>query len=167
MVTIYVASVCIRNPGPGAYCALLIFPDGAQHQLINGISYTDENQLALLAALRALWDFREQADIEVRTCNEYLLRGVGQRRGQSQRRGPRTAFGEENLWEHLAEKSCGRNVIWTLLRDAGGDPNYQRALYLSQQAAGAQAAKLELAREATEGSGSAVALPDPPQGVSA
>ena len=73
MIIIYTDGSCIGNPGPGGWAAIII-NEKKQHSISGKKKNTTNNQMELLAPIKALelLSIREKIRIFFRTCCSYF-----------------------------------------------------------------------------------------------
>jgi len=76
-VEIYTDGACRGNPGPGGWGALLR-SDGHEKELCGGQLDTTNNQMELLAAIKALESLKEPCKIDLFTDSKYVKNGITQ-----------------------------------------------------------------------------------------
>ena len=76
-VEIYTDGACRGNPGPGGWGALLR-SNGHEKELYGGQLDTTNNQMELLAAIKALESLKEPCKIDLFTDSKYVKNGITQ-----------------------------------------------------------------------------------------
>ena len=76
-VEIYTDGACRGNPGPGGWGALLR-SNGHEKELCGGQLDTTNNQMELLAAIKALESLKEPCKIDLFTDSKYVKNGITQ-----------------------------------------------------------------------------------------
>ena len=75
MIKIYTDGSCIGNPGPGGWAAIIV--TGAKQNVISGRKKnTTNNQMELMAAIRALVFFTKKQKIRIYTDSNYVKEGI-------------------------------------------------------------------------------------------
>lgn len=74
-VTIYTDGACSGNPGPGGYCAILIY-NGAEKELSGGDANTTNNRMELMGAIAALEALKEPCRVDLYSDSKYLVDGI-------------------------------------------------------------------------------------------
>ena len=75
ILEIYTDGACKGNPGPGGWGALII-DDNEEKEIFGGESFTTNNRMELLAAIRALESLEEPCKINFHTDSKYLKDGI-------------------------------------------------------------------------------------------
>ncbi|MDG2297044.1 MAG: ribonuclease HI [Gammaproteobacteria bacterium] len=76
-VEIYTDGACRGNPGPGGW-GVLLRSDGHEKELCGGQLDTTNNQMELLAAIKALESLKEPCKINLFTDSKYVKNGITQ-----------------------------------------------------------------------------------------
>ena len=74
-ISIFTDGACRGNPGPGGW-GVLILLEGEEITLYGGEDSTTNNQMEMMAAIKALEYFREKKSIELVTDSNYLKDGI-------------------------------------------------------------------------------------------
>ena len=75
MIKIYTDGSCIGNPGNGGWAAIII-KDGKKIQIKGGIKNTTNNQMELLAPIKALKKISKGNKVEFFTDSKYVKSGI-------------------------------------------------------------------------------------------
>ncbi|WP_336486896.1 ribonuclease HI [Methylobacterium nigriterrae] len=132
---LYADGGCDPNPGPGGWGVVISGPDGPV-ELCGGEAGTTNNRMELTAAIRALEQFPEGAQIEMRCDSQYVVRSVTEWMRGWKAKGWRTTTGavkNVDLMKRLDELAARRDVRWTWVRGHAGDPLNERADRLAAQ----------------------------------
>ena len=76
-VEIYTDGACRGNPGPGGW-GVLLRSNGHEKELCGGQLDTTNNQMELLAAIKALESLKEPCKIALFTDSKYVKNGITQ-----------------------------------------------------------------------------------------
>jgi len=74
-VEIYTDGACRRNPGPGGWGALLR-SNGHEKELCGGALETTNNQMEMMAAIKALESLKETCQVDLFTDSKYVKLGI-------------------------------------------------------------------------------------------
>ena len=75
MIKIYTDGSCLKNPGSGGWAAVII--ENGQERVISGSEkYTTNNQMELLATIKALEEFSNKENITIVTDSKYVKDGI-------------------------------------------------------------------------------------------
>tara|TARA_B100001167_G_C16507235_1_gene184000 strand:- start:151 stop:435 length:285 start_codon:yes stop_codon:yes gene_type:complete len=75
MIKIYTDGSCLNNPGPGGWAAI-IFTDEKRKIISGSKKNTTNNQMELMAAIKALEQFSNKKDIKIMTDSKYVKDGI-------------------------------------------------------------------------------------------
>ncbi|AEM73380.1 ribonuclease HI [Caldicellulosiruptor acetigenus] len=106
-VTIYTDGACSGNPGPGGWCAILIYK-GIKKVLKGFERYTTNNRMELKAVVEALKALKEPCKVVIYSDSAYIVNAVNQNWIERwQKNGWKTSEKEEvkniDLWNELIE----------------------------------------------------------------
>lgn len=76
-ITIYTDGSSLGNPGPGGYCAILIYR-GVELIVQGGEPDTTNNRMELTALLQALKALKESCNIKLYTDSQYVAQGISE-----------------------------------------------------------------------------------------
>jgi ribonuclease HI len=127
----YVDGACSGNPGPGAYCALIITPDGVERNfseaekcILGTFEYTTNNKMEVKAAIAGLALIPDGAHVEVFSDSLYLINTM---------KGLYKKKTNLDLWITLSElTSKFSTVTWTWVRGHSGNEGNERVNKLVQ-----------------------------------
>ncbi|WP_428422993.1 ribonuclease H family protein [Methylibium sp.] len=127
------------NPGPSAWGAVLIAPDGKTETDHYGFIGQGTNQIAeLTAAIEGLTRVPAGAAVELVSDSQYVLKGLSEWRAGWERKGYRNSKGETvanlALWKKLFALADARKVSTRWVRGHNGDVYNERADALANKA---------------------------------
>lgn len=133
-IVVFTDGAAKRNPGPGGWGAVIVYPDGHVTELGGGAALTTNNKMELTGAIQALTRLRATSGrLAVYTDSTYLIQGIEQWVRNWKRRGWTTASGGEvmnrELWEELSgltEARPPRSISWHYVRGHSGIPGNER-----------------------------------------
>ena len=100
-ISIFTDGACRGNPGPGGW-GVLILLEGEEITLYGGENRTTNNQMEMMAAIKALEYFREKKSIELVTDSNYLKDGI-----------EKWIHGwKKNGWKTSAKKPVKNQELW-------------------------------------------------------
>ena len=100
-ISIFTDGACRGNPGPGGW-GVLILLEGEEISLYGGENSTTNNQMEMMAAIKALEYFREKKSIELVTDSSYLKDGI-----------EKWIHGwKKNGWKTSAKKPVKNQELW-------------------------------------------------------
>ena len=138
-VDIYTDGACSGNPGPGGWCAVLVYGE-RELELSDGEAHTTNNRMELTAAIRALEALREPCEVTLTTDSRYLCDGLEKKWAEGwRRRGWKKSDGSPalnpDLWERLLELCGVHKVSLTWIRGHAGHAYNERCDRLAVAAA--------------------------------
>ena len=100
-ISIFTDVACRGNPGPGGWGVLIVF-EGEEITLYGGENNTTNNQMEMMAAIKALEYFQEKKSIELVTDSSYLKDGI-----------EKWIHGwKKNGWKTSAKKQVKNQELW-------------------------------------------------------
>lgn len=119
MIEIWTDGSCLGNPGPGGW-ATLIRVDGAEKTLSGGEINATNNQMELLAAIRALQFFTNPQTITLTTDSNYVKNGITKWIENWKSNGWKTATKDpvknQHLWQELDRVNTFHKVQWNWVK---------------------------------------------------
>jgi ribonuclease HI len=127
------------NPGPAAWGAVIIEPDGTTVHRHNGFIGQGTNQIAeLTAAIEGLSLTPAGASVKLISDSQYVLKGLTEWRKGWEKRGWKNAKGEavanQPLWKKLYAVADARKVVTEWVKGHNGDKYNEEADQLVAQA---------------------------------
>ena len=104
-VNIYTDGACSGNPGPGGYCAILIY--GEHEKIISGNELeTTNNRMELLAVIKGIESLKEICEVNLYSDSQYVVDAFNQE----------WVFGWElNVWKTAGKKQVKNIDLWQKL----------------------------------------------------
>ena len=142
-VTLYTDGACSGNPGPGGYCAILVYR-GREKTVSGGEKETTNNRMELLAVIRGLEALKEPCRVEVISDSKYVVDAVTRGwllswREKGWKKADRKEVLNVELWQDLLPLLERHEVRFTWIRGHAGHPYNERcdaeAVLQSQRAA--------------------------------
>ena len=100
-ISIFTDGACRGNPGPGGWGVLIVL-EGEEITLYGGENNTTNNQMEMMAAIKALEYFQEKKSIELVTDSSYLKDGI-----------EKWIHGwKKNGWKTSAKKQVKNQELW-------------------------------------------------------
>ncbi len=138
MIKIYTDGSCIGNPGPGGWAAIIL--KGAKQNIISGRKKnTTNNQMELMAAIKALVFFTKKQKIRIYTDSNYVKEGITNWIKIWEKNNWKTANKKKvknvELWKKLNILSNFHDIEWKWVKAHSGDPMNNMVDKLARKAA--------------------------------
>jgi len=136
-LTLFTDGACRGNPGPGGWGVLMV--EGTDEtELLGSESYTTNNRMELIAAIRGLEATDPEHAVSVYTDSQYVRNGVTQWIEKWKANGWKTAgrkpVKNQDLWQQLDLAASGRSVEWHWVRGHSGHRGNESADALANRA---------------------------------
>jgi len=129
-VEIYTDGACRRNPGPGGWGALLR-SNGHEKELCGGALETTNNQMELMAAIKALESLKESCQVELFTDSKYVKLGITEWIMRWKTNGFKNAKKKPvvnaQLWIRLDAVASEHQINWQWVKGHAGHVDNERA----------------------------------------
>ena len=138
MIKIYTDGSCIGNPGSGGWAAIIL--NGDKQDIISGRKKnTTNNQMELMAAIKALVFFSKKQKIRIYTDSNYVKEGITNWIKIWEKNNWKTANKKKvknvELWKKLNTLSNFHDIEWKWVKAHSGDPINSLADKLARKAA--------------------------------
>ena len=138
MIKIYTDGSCIGNPGPGGWAAIIL--NGDNQDIISGRKKnTTNNQMELMAAIKALVFFSKKQKIRIYTDSNYVKEGITNWIKIWEKNNWKTANKKKvkniELWIKLNTLSNFHDIEWKWVKAHSGDPMNNMVDKLARKAA--------------------------------
>ena len=124
MIKIYTDGSCIGNPGKGGWAAI-IFKDGKKTEIKGSEKNTTNNQMELLAPIKALKEIPKGSKVEIFTDSKYVKSGITEWIHNWKKNGWKTANKQEvknkELWTELDLLSNQFEINWNWVKGHSTD----------------------------------------------
>ena len=138
MIKIYTDGSCIGNPGKGGWAAIIII-DGEKKIITGKKDNTTNNQMELLATIKALQEIPRESEIEIFTDSKYVKNGITEWILNWKKNGWKTAAKKEvlnkALWLTLDEETEKHSVKWSWVKAHSQDELNNEVDLLAREAA--------------------------------
>ena len=115
MIKIYTDGSCIGNPGNGGWAAIII-KDEKKTQINGSKKNTTNNQMELLAPIKALKKISKGSKVQIFTDSKYVKSGITEWIHNWKQNGWKTSNKKQvknkELWIELDTLSKGFNIKW-------------------------------------------------------
>ena len=116
---IYTDGSCKKNPGPGGWCAILVY-NGIEKVICGGEAETTNNRMELTAVIKALEALHEACEVELVSDSQYVINGLTKGWAASWkkngwRKSDKSPALNPDLWDRLLELSSVHRIkcAWT------------------------------------------------------
>ena len=138
MIKIYTDGSCIGNPGSGGWAAIIL--NGNKQDIISGRKKnTTNNQMELMAAIKALVFFSKKQKIRNYTDSNYVKEGITNWIKIWEKNNWKTANKKKvknvELWKKLNILSNFHDIEWKWVKAHSGDPMNSLVDKLARKAA--------------------------------
>ena len=138
MIKIYTDGSCIGNPGSGGWAAIIL--NGDNKDIISGRKKnTTNNQMELMAAIKALVFFSKKQKIRIYTDSNYVKEGITNWIKIWEKNNWKTANKKKvknvELWKKLNTLSNLHDIEWKWVKAHSGDPMNNMVDKLARKAA--------------------------------
>ena len=119
MIKIYTDGSCIGNPGPGGWAAIIL--NGDKQNIISGKKKnTTNNQMELMAAIKALVFLKKKQKIRIYTDSNYVKEGITNWIKIWEKNNWKTSNKKKvknlELWKKLNKLTNFHNVEWNWIK---------------------------------------------------
>ncbi len=119
MIKIYTDGSCLGNPGNGGWAAIII-DDKKKIQIKGSRKDTTNNQMELLAPIKALKKIPKGSNVQIFTDSKYVKSGITEWIHNWKKNGWKTANKQpvknKELWIDLDELSKNFQIEWTWVK---------------------------------------------------
>ena len=138
MIKIYTDGSCLGNPGNGGWAAI-IFIGKKKISLKGSKKNTTNNQMELLAPIKALKKIPIDEKIEIFTDSKYLKLGITEWIFKWKKNGWKTSNKKKvknlELWKELDSLVDKRQIKWSWVKAHSGNENNEEVDLLARNAA--------------------------------
>lgn len=129
-VEIWTDGACSGNPGPGGWGALLKYGEH-EKELYGADTETTNNQMELLAAIKALKALKRPMHVRLHTDSSYVKNGITKWLFNWKKNGWRTAnkkpVKNAELWQALDDAQRSHEIDWRWVKGHSGNEGNERA----------------------------------------
>ena len=138
MIKIYTDGSCIGNPGKGGWAAIIL-NNGKKTEIKGSKKDTTNNQMELLAPIKALKKIPKGSKVQIFTDSKYVKSGITEWIHNWKKNGWKTAAKKEvqnkALWLTLDEETEKHNVKWSWVKAHSQDELNNEVDLLAREAA--------------------------------
>ena len=136
-VTIYTDGACSGNPGIGGWGVVILTKNEKPIYLNGGKSNTTNNQMELMAAIKALSYLDNSANITLFTDSKYIKDGIETWIINWKKNGWKTSTKKpvknKDLWMELDQEIKRHNIVWQWVKGHAGYKYNEQADNLAQK----------------------------------
>ena len=129
-VNIFTDGACRNNPGPGGW-GVILKSQSATKELYGVELHTTNNQMELLAAIKALQSLKRPCRVNLYTDSNYVKQGITEWIIKWKKNGFRNAKKKpvlnSDLWKQLDQLASIHQVNWYWIKGHSGHPENERA----------------------------------------
>lgn len=138
-VDIYTDGSCKSNPGPGGWCAILVYR-GKEKQISGADAATTNNRMELTAVIEALSALKEPCEITLTSDSKYVLDALMNGwakawQANGWRKSDRSSALNPDLWEKLLTEAKKHKIDYVWVKGHAGHPYNERCDKVAQQEA--------------------------------
>ena len=138
MIKIYTDGSCIGNPGKGGWAAIIL-NDGKKTEIKGSEKDTTNNQMELLAPIKALKEIPKGSKVQIFTDSKYVKSGITEWIYNWKKNGWKTASKKpvknKELWIELYELTKSFEINWVWVKAHSGNTINDEVDLLAKQAA--------------------------------
>ncbi len=132
-VYIYCDGSSLGNPGRGGYCAILKYKDNKK--IIKGAEdNATNNQMELLAVIKALEALKEPCDIEIVSDSNYVIKGINEWL-ENWKKKEFKGVKNPNLWKRYIKAAMSHKINATWVRGHNGHKENEECDKIAKQEA--------------------------------
>ena len=137
-VAVYTDGACSGNPGVGGWGVVLLLKKNKKPVYLNGGQLkTTNNQMELMAAIRALAYFDNSTNVSLFTDSKYVKDGIESWIANWKKNGWRTTSKKpvknKELWVELDSQISKHNITWKWVKGHAGDRYNEKADFLARR----------------------------------
>jgi len=122
---IYTDGACSGNPGPGGWAAIILVNNEIQNMLSGREKNTTNNQMELMAPIKAIQKLKKKSEISIFTDSTYVRDGITTWIKQWEKNGWKTASKKpvknKELWKKLKNLSSKHSIKWIWVKGHSQD----------------------------------------------
>ena len=135
---IYTDGACSGNPGPGGWAAIILANNEVKDMFSGSEKNTTNNQMELMAPIKAIQKFKKKSDIVIVTDSTYVKDGITTWIKRWEKNGWKTASKKpvknKDLWKKLKNLSSKHSIKWVWVKGHAQDKYNNLVDELAQRA---------------------------------
>ena len=113
---IYTDGACSGNPGPGGWAVIILVNNEIKEMFFGNEKNTTNNQMELLAPIKAIQKFKKKSEISIFTDSTYVKDGITIWINRWEKNGWKTTSKKpvknKDLWKKLKSLSSKHSIKW-------------------------------------------------------
>ena len=122
---IYTDGACSGNPGPGGWAVIILVNNEIKETFFGSEKNTTNNQMELLAPIKAIQKFKKKTEISIFTDSTYVKDGITTWIKQWEKNGWKTSSKKpvknKDLWKKLKNLSSKHSIKWVWVKGHAQD----------------------------------------------
>ena len=122
---IYTDGACSGNPGPGGWAVIILINNEIKEMFFGSEKNTTNNQMELLAPIKAIQKFKKKSEISIFTDSTYVRDGITIWIKQWEKNGWKTSSKKpvknKELWKKLKNLSSKHSIKWIWVKGHAQD----------------------------------------------
>ena len=122
---IYTDGACSGNPGPGGWAVIILVNNEIKEMFFGSEKNTTNNQMELLAPIKAIQKFKKKSEISIFTDSTYVRDGITTWIKRWEKNGWKTSSKKpvknKELWKKLQNLSSKHSVKWIWVKGHAQD----------------------------------------------
>ena len=122
---IYTDGACSGNPGPGGWAVIILVNNEIKEMFFGSEKNTTNNQMELLAPIKAIQKFKKKSEISIFTDSTYVRDGITIWIKKWEKNGWKTASKKpvknKDLWKKLKSLSSKHSIKWIWVKGHAQD----------------------------------------------
>ena len=135
---IYTDGACSGNPGPGGWAVIILVNDEIKEMFYGSEKNTTNNQMELMAPIKAIQKFKKKSEISIFTDSTYVRDGITIWIKQWEKNGWKTASKKpvknKELWKKLKNLSSKHSIKWIWVKGHAQDKHNNLVDELAKEA---------------------------------
>ncbi len=135
---IYTDGACSGNPGPGGWAVIILVNNEIKEMFFGNEKNTTNNQMELLAPIKAIQKFKKKSEILIFTDSTYVRDGITTWVKKWEKNGWKTALKKpvknKDLWKKLKNLSSKHSIKWVWVKGHAQDKYNNLVDELAQRA---------------------------------
>ena len=122
---IYTDGACSGNPGPGGWAVIILINNEIKEMFFGSEKNTTNNQMELLAPIKAIQKFKKKSEISIFTDSTYVRDGITIWIKRWEKNGWKTSSKKpvknKELWKKLKNLSSKHSIKWIWVKGHAQD----------------------------------------------